>query len=203
MKHFRKIRLFVCTFCKLILLFFLSACVHKQGNEVKTSQSRPNVLVILSDQWRASSFSYQGNPNVVTPNIDKLASEGMNCYNAVSGIPVCSPFRATLMTGQRPLTNGVFMNDVLLDTNAVSLAKVMAKAGYKTAYIGKWHLNGNERSSFIPKGNRRQGFQYWKVLECTHNYNHSIYYADTPDTLIWEGYDAIAQTKDATNNNTA
>ena len=197
MKHFRKIRLFVCAFYKLLFLFFLSACVHKQGDDVKTSQSGPNVLVILSDQWRASAFGYRGNPDVKTPNIDKLAAEGIEFTNAVSGIPVCSPFRATLMTGQRPLTNGVFMNDVLLDTNAVSLAKVMAKAGYRTAYIGKWHLNGPGRSSFIPKGNRRQGFQYWKVLECTHNYNHSIYYADTPDTLLWEGYDAIAQTKDA------
>jgi len=175
----------------------VSACVHKQEDKVMTSQSGPNVLVILSDQWRASAFSYRGNPDVKTPNIDKLAAEGVEFTNAVSGIPVCSPFRATLMTGQRPLTNGVFMNDVLLDTNAVSLAKVMAKAGYQTAYIGKWHLNGHGRSSFIPEGNRRQGFQYWKVLECTHNYNHSIYYAETPDTLIWEGYDAIAQTKDA------
>ena len=70
MKHFRKIKLFGCTFCKLMLLFFFSACVHKQRDELKTSQSRPNVLVIFSDQWRASSFGYQGNPNVITPNKD-------------------------------------------------------------------------------------------------------------------------------------
>ncbi|MCK5702431.1 MAG: sulfatase, partial [Cyclobacteriaceae bacterium] len=131
------------------------------------------------------------------PNIDKLASESANCYRAISGMPVCSPFRATLMTGQRPLTHGVFMNDVQLDTGAVTIAKVMSAAGYQTANIGKWHIDGKGRSSFIPPGNRRQGFQYWKTNECTHNYNHSQYYADSPDTLLWEGYDAISQTTDA------
>ena len=49
---------------------------------------------------------------------------------------------------------------------------------------------------FIPV-ERRQGFDYWKVLECTHSYNHSEYYADTPEKKLWEGYDAVAQTKDA------
>ena len=158
---------------------------------------RPNILIVMADQWRAMAFGYTGNTVVKTPNIDKLASESIVFTNAVSGVPVCCPARASLMTGQRSLTNGVFMNDVQLDTNAVTLAKVMAGADYQTAITGKWHLDGHGRSSFIPPGNRRQGFQYWKANECTHDYNHSIYYSDTPDTLYWEGYDAISQTKDA------
>ncbi len=170
-----------------------SATVKKQDS------ARPNILVVLADQWRADAFKYRGNPDVLTPNIDKLASEGVEFINAISGIPVCTPARGSIMTGQRPLTNGVFMNDVQLNPNAVSLAKVMAQADYQTACIGKWHLDGNGRNSFIPQGARRQGFQYWKVLECTHNYNHSIYYADTPDTLLWKGYDVFAQTEDARN----
>jgi arylsulfatase A-like enzyme len=88
------------------------------------------------------------------------------------------------------------MNDVPLNPQANTLAKVLGGAGYDTAYIGKWHLNGDGRSRFIPQ-ERRQGFDYWKALECTHDYNHSYYYADGPERLTWKGYDAIAQTEDA------
>ncbi len=176
------------------LLITLAGC--REGNNKKeTRVKKPNLIIVFADQWRAQSMGYAGNPDVKTPNLDKLAGESVNCYQAISGMPVCSPFRATLMTGQRPLTHGVFMNDVQLDTNAMTIGKVMAAAGYHTAYIGKWHLNDHGRRTFIRPG-ERQGFQYWKTMECTHNYNHSEYYAGTPDTLVWKGYDAIAKTKD-------
>jgi arylsulfatase A-like enzyme len=100
------------------------------------------------------------------------------------------------MTGQRALTHGVFLNDAPLSTNATALAEVLRAAGYSTGYIGKWHLDGPERSAFIPP-ERHHGFDYWKVLECTHDYNHSFYYGDTPELKKWHGYDAIAQTRDA------
>jgi len=67
------------------------------------------------------------------------------------------------------------MNDVQLDTSAVTLAKVFSKAGYDTGYIGKWHLDGQGRLQLIPPGPRRQGFEFWKANECSHNYNHSVY----------------------------
>jgi len=158
---------------------------------------RPNVLVIMADQWRTQAIGSHGDPNVLTPHIDQLSQNGIDFTNAVSGIPVCTPARASFLTGQRPLRNGVFMNDVQLDPGAQSLAEVFADAGYATACIGKWHIDGQGRSAFIPPGDRRQGFEYWRVLECTHNYNHSLYYADTPDTLRWDGYDVFAQSKDA------
>src|SRR5690606_5128885 len=110
---------------------------------------------------------------------------------------VCTPFRGSLMTGQYPLTHGLFMNDVMLDTAKVTIAEVFAKQGYTTGLIGKWHIDGHGRSSFIPPA-RRQGFEYWKALECTHNYNHSAYYSGNSDTkLFWDGYDALAQAADA------
>lgn len=160
------------------------------------SQSRPNVLFVLADQWRAQAFSHANNPDVRTPRIDKLQSEGVRFVNAVSAVPVCSPARASLLTGQRPLRHGVFLNDVPLAPEAVSIADVLREAGYDTGYIGKWHVNGNGRSAFIPR-ERRQGFEYWKALECTHDYNRSWFYADGPEKLLWDGYDAIAQTRDA------
>lgn len=156
----------------------------------------PNILFVLADQWRFEAFGYAGNRDVKTPNLDRLQREGVCFVNAVSGMPVCSPMRASFLTGQRPLTHGVFLNDVPLNPEAVTIAKVLGKAGYDAGYIGKWHVNGDGRSAFIPR-ERRQGFDYWKVLECTHDYNHSAYYADGTQKLYWQGYDAIAQTHDA------
>ena len=156
----------------------------------------PNILFVLADQWRAEAFGYAGNRDVRTPNLNRLQHEGIQFLNAFAGMPVCCPTRASLLTGQRPLTHGVFLNDVALNPEAVTIAKVLGAAGYDTAYIGKWHVDGHGRSNFIPR-ERRQGFDYWKVLECTHDYNHSAYYADGPEKLYWEGYDAMAQTRDA------
>ena len=169
---------------------------QSQAPAQRTDTRRPNILFVLADQWRAEAFGYAGNPDVKTPNLDRLQREGVHFVNAVSCMPVCSPTRASLLTGQRPLTHGVFLNDVPLNPEAVTIAKVLREAGYDTGYIGKWHVDGHGRSNFIPR-ERRQGFDYWKVLECTHDYNHSAYYADGPEKLYWEGYDAIAQTRDA------
>ncbi|MHC4215951.1 MAG: sulfatase family protein, partial [Planctomycetota bacterium] len=167
---------------------------NKQSSD--QNQSKPNVVFILADQWRAQATGYAGDPNAITPNLDKLAKQSVNFTNVVSCCPVCSPYRATLMTGQYPLTHGVFLNDVQLKTDAVTIAQAYKQQGYDTAYIGKWHINGHGRSNYIPP-EHRLGFDYWKVLECTHNYNDSYYYADKNIKLKWKGYDAIAQTKDA------
>lgn len=158
---------------------------------------KPNVIVVLADQWRAQAFGFAGDPNVRTPHLDRFEAQSVRFMQAVAGTPVCSPTRASLLTGQRPLTHGVFLNDVPLDPGAVTLPRILKGAGYDTACIGKWHVDGHgSRSAFIPR-ERRQGFDYWKVLECTHAYNHSAYYGDTPEQRIWDGYDAIAQTRDA------
>jgi len=159
----------------------------------------PNVIFVLGDQWRAQATGYSGNKNIKTPNLDKLSSESINFTHAVSSCPVCSPYRASLMTGQRPLTHGVFVNDVYLQPRSTSIAEAFSSANYDTAYIGKWHIDGHGRSNYIPR-ERRKGFDYWKVLECTHDYNNSLYYAgDSEEKKYWDGYDAIAQTKDAEN----
>lgn len=76
------------------------------------------------------------------------------------------------------------------------MAEIFKKAGYNTGYIGKWHLDGHGRDAYIPQ-DRRQGFDYWKVLECTHEYNESYYYAgDDPTLHKWDGYDAYPQTRE-------
>ncbi|UCD49939.1 MAG: sulfatase [Phycisphaerales bacterium] len=159
-------------------------------------QRRPNVVFVFADQWRAQATGYAGDPNARTPHLDALARKSVNFRTAVSGCPVCCPYRASLLTGRYPLTHGVFLNDVRLGDEAVSIARAYAQAGYRTGYIGKWHLDGMHRTAFIPR-QRRQGFQFWKALGCTHNYNNSVYYGDEDVRLTWEGYDAIAQTREA------
>ena len=164
---------------------------------VSKENKRPNVLVILADQLRANSLGYAKLENVKTPNIDSLEKISVNFTNAVSVNPVCTPYRASFMTGQYPSDNGVYFNDVRLPYDAPSIGAVFRSAGYDTAYIGKWHINGGGRKNYIPKEGRR-GFEYFKVLECTHDYSNSNYY-DNDDTTIktWEGFDAFAQTDDA------
>jgi len=187
----------ICSFLFAISLLSFLGCSKKE-------ETKPNVIFVFADQWRAQDLGYNGNTQVRTPAIDKLAEESVVFTNAVSGCPVCCPYRASLLTGQYPLTHGVFYNDKPLDPETNSIAKIYKNAGYQTGYIGKWHLNGHEpgekifnaRLKFIPN-ERRQGFDFWQVLECTHDYNNSYYYEDSPERKKWEEYDAIAQTKSA------
>jgi arylsulfatase A-like enzyme len=158
--------------------------------------ARPNLLFVFADQWRAQAAGYAGDPNVRTPRIDAFAAQSVEVRHAVTCCPVCSPYRACLLTGQYPLTHRIIVNDQLLQGPFTSFAEALNGAGYHTAYLGKWHLHGGGRSKFIPR-EHRLGFRYWKVLECTHEYNASDYYGDTPEKLRWDGYDALAQTRDA------
>lgn len=184
----------------LICISFSYCSLNKNQDTKNTKTKKPNVLIIVTDQLRAQALGYNGDPNIKTPNLDKLALNSVNFTNAVSGMPVCTPFRGSLLTGQRPHTNGVFMNDIQLDTMAVTMGKIYAEEGYNTGYIGKWHLDGNGREQFIPPGNRRQGFQFWMANECSHDYNKSIYYDNNnPEPKYWEGYDVFAQTDAAIN----
>ena len=169
----------------------------------KTTTRKPNVLFVMSDEWRAQAAGYMGDPNARTPAVDRFAGQSINFQQAVSGCSVCCPARASLMTGQYPLTNGVYINDVPLAPTGVTLGEAFRQAGYNTGYIGKWHLYGSpdghngRRQDYIPP-EKRFGFEYWKAGECPHDYNHSLYFAgNDPTQKYWPGYDAQAQTEDA------
>ena len=155
---------------------------------------RPNLVFVFADQMRAEAANYAGNEQVITPHLDRLASRGLNFKNCIAGTPVCTPWRACFLTGQYPLTHGIFLNDLLLPMDRPTLGTILRDAGYRTGYIGKWHLDGNERAGFTPPGPRRQGFDFWAVGNCTHDYNRSLYYQDPDEPLHWPGYDVIAQT---------
>ncbi len=127
-------------FIPLALLFLIPCFTYSKD---KKPTRKPNIIFIIVDQWRAQATGYSGDKNVSTPHLDRLASQSINVKNAVSGMPVCTPYRASLLTGQYPLTTGVFMNDVMLDTSRTTMAKVFRKNGYNTGFIGKWHIDGH------------------------------------------------------------
>lgn len=152
------------------------------------------MIFVFADQLRASSIGFVGEEDVITPNFDRFAGENAHFSTAVSVFPVCTPYRGSLLTGRTPTSTGLVLNDLTLSTDETSIAHVVKDAGYDTAYIGKWHLNGPDRKAWIPPGPRRQGFDYWAVANFDHNYEHSVYFEDTDEPKVWEGYDAEAQT---------
>ncbi|MFK8059085.1 MAG: sulfatase [Polaribacter sp.] len=185
----------------LLTFFLITISCKKDVKDVEADTSKtskkPNIVYILTDQWRGSALGYAGNPDVKTPNLDAFAKESVNFTNAVSVTPVCTPHRAALLTGKFPTTTGMFVNDLYLPAEEVTMAELFKEAGYNTAYWGKWHLDGHGRSTYIPK-ERRQGFEYWKALECSHNYTKMPYY-DNDNTKIkhWKEYSPFAIVKDA------
>ncbi|MBC2602942.1 sulfatase-like hydrolase/transferase [Puniceicoccus vermicola] len=169
------------------------------------TDERPNIVFIFADEWRGQATGYAGDPNCRTPHLDRFAAESINFTNATAGCPVCCPYRASLLTGQYPLTHGVIINDVELDPNAYSIARAFNDGGYQTAYIGKWHVYGSpdghlgRREVRVPR-EYQLGFEYWKGFECNHDYNDSPYFFnEDPTPRRWEGYDAFAQSQDAAN----
>ncbi len=163
----------------------------------------PNVVFVFADEWRAQSTGYAGDPNCETPVLDALAAESLNLTHAVSGCSVCCPYRGSLLTGQYPLTHGIFINDVELDPDSVSIARAFEAGGYDTHYIGKWHVYGspegkNERRATPVPRSHQMGFDDWRGFECTHNHlNSGYYHNDDPELHAWGDYDAFAQTREA------
>jgi arylsulfatase A-like enzyme len=141
------------------------------------SSDKPNIVFCFADQMRAQATAYAGDPNVKTPFLDGFKKQSIDMTRTISNCPICTPYRGILLTGQFPLTHGLFMNDLYLKDDGKTIAYGFRDAGYDTAYIGKWHIDGHGRGSYIPK-ERRQGFDHWQVLECTHDYNDSKYFED-------------------------
>lgn len=158
--------------------------------------TRPNIVFVFADQLRSHELGCYGNDQINTPNMDRLAAEGVRFTNAISTHPVCGPYRGMLMTGNWPMKNGLVLTDHVLRNPAPCFAEVCQAAGYATGYVGKWHLDGHGRESCIPP-ERRLGFEYWRAFECTHNYFESKYYhQDETEPRTWPDYDAISQTRE-------
>ena len=146
----------------------------------------PNLLFVLTDQWRRQALGFMNDDPVLTPNLDRFAKQSVVFTKATSCTPVCTPDRAVLMTGNYPLTNGVLANDMRLDENSQSLGVVCKRAGYRTGYVGKWHIDGMR--GFTPPGKRRQGFDFWHKSIYHAPFDQPYYIQDNPEQIKVEGW---------------
>ncbi len=136
--------------------------VLKSGNILGKQlgkKKKPNLLFIFSDQQARDMVGCYGNRDILTPNLDNFASEGVKFQECISSSPVCTPYRGMLMSGQHSLYNGAIYNDIpLLADNGKYFGHVLRDAGYKMGYIGKWHILGGDRNRPVPPGKMRYGF---------------------------------------------
>ncbi len=176
----------------LLLLMSISIAANAQSQ-------RPNIIYIMTDDMGYGDLSCYGNKKYSTPNLDKLASQGMKFVNAYSAAPVCTPTRAAFMTGRYPARTPIGLMEPLINTkrdstiglnpDLPSLAKLIKASGYETALVGKWHLG------FLPKYRpRNNGFDYFfGILAGAGDYishadhgHHDLY---ENDSLVYpEGY---------------
>ncbi|WJH35461.1 sulfatase-like hydrolase/transferase [Paenibacillus sp. CC-CFT747] len=118
---------------------------------------KPNVIVFFTDQQRWDTTGAHGNPMGLTPNFDRMAARGTHLAHSFTCQPVCGPARSALQTGLYPTTTGCYRNKIPLPPNSRTLAHEFRDAGYRTGYIGKWHLAAEEPVSEP----RRGGYEYW------------------------------------------
>ncbi len=111
---------------------------RKRGGS--TIVSSPNIVLYFTDQQRWDTLGCYGQKLPVSPCLDALAEEGVLFEQAYTPQPVCGPFRAALQTGLYPTQTGCFCNNIALPLHQATLADYFSKAGYDTAYVGKWHL---------------------------------------------------------------
>lgn len=147
----------------------------------------------MPDQLRAASVGYAGNPDVRTPHIDRLASQSLVLANTFANTPVCCPARANILTGKYTHRNGMIANDLRLRENEATLSATLREAGYRTGFVGKWHLDGGPRlPGFVPPGPRRHGFEYWAANQCSHAHFNTQYFRDTVKPLPIRKFEAEA-----------
>ena len=136
---------------------------------------KPNILLIYADQMRYDCMSPAGNPVIKTPNLQRLADEGMTFDNAFTSYPLCCPFRASMLTGKYAQGHGMTQNHFPLRADQEFLGERMKAAGYQTLYVGKWHLEGGPKPGFVPQ-DRRFGFDRFVGFNRGHSYLGGIFF---------------------------
>lgn len=139
---------------KILFYFILTlSAIGCQNKKTDQAESRPNIVFIFTDDHALQAISAYGSVINQTPNIDRLADEGMIFRNAFCTNSICAPSRAVIQTGKHSHLNGVLDNILVFDSAQVTFPKILREGGYQTAMIGKWHLKSEP-----------VGFDFWKVL---------------------------------------
>lgn len=130
------------------------------------TEKKPNVVWFIVDQMRGQAMGINGDPNVFTPNLDNMAIAGVNFPNAVSGYPLCCPFRGSMITGKYAHNHSIKYHEDRLDPDLLTVTDVFNAKGYETIHLGKWHMaglkEGDGRSALrsVPKNDRGR-FDTW------------------------------------------
>ena len=167
-----------------------------------SAPARPNLVYVFADQLRYQSCGYAGDAYARTPNIDRLAGQSCNLHQAISSTPVCAPHRASLLTGKYQSSTGMVINELRLSPEHECFGQVLARGGYRTAYLGKWHLWANElgnheltRNGFVPPSAYRLGFdEFWAAYNFNHTYYNAPYFRNDATRHIYQQYEPDAQT---------
>lgn len=163
-------------------------CLLLLLSNVAFAQKRPNIIYIMSDDHDADAISAYNKKFIRTPNIDRIAKEGMRFNKAFVGNSICAPSRATLLTGQHSHKNGVKDNFTRFDSTKTTVAGLLSQSGYHTGLIGKWHLHSYP-----------SGFNYWRILPGMGQYFDTRMITMSGDTITEKGYSTDVITQDAIN----
>ena len=154
-----------------LLIFLLLLSISCLG------QQRPNIIYIMSDDHDADAISAYNKNLIATPNIDRLAKEGVLFTRNFVGNSICGPVRATLITGQHSHKNGMKDNRTRFDSSKLTMPKIFQQHDYQTALVGKWHLHSYPT-----------GFDYWKILPGQGLYFEPRMITMKGDTSTYHGY---------------
>ena len=146
-----------------------------------TPARKPNVLFVLLDDLRWDTVGYAGHPYVRTPNIDRIAKEGVNFKNAFSTTSLCSPSRASLLSGLYAHRHGVTNNFTEFPAALDSFPRALQRTGYATAYVGKYHMGENNDEP-------RPGFDYFVTHKGQGNYYDTEFNFNGERREVIEGY---------------
>jgi arylsulfatase A-like enzyme len=126
---------------------------------------KKQVILIMTDTTRKDMLGCYGNPKMITPNLDKLAEEGIKYENAYSAQPVCGPARSAIFTGTFPHTNGMVTNSIAMGDNVKTIGQRLKDNGIHCGYVGKWHLDG---ADYFGLGRCPEGWdeEYWYDMKC-------------------------------------
>jgi arylsulfatase A-like enzyme len=138
--------------------------------------ARPNIVFIMSDDHAAHAISAYGSRINTTPNLDRLARDGMLMRNMFVTNSICTPSRAVILTGQYSHLNGVPVFN-RFDSSRMTVARLLQQGGYHTGMVGKWHL-----------GSDPVGFDYWEILPGQGAYNNPLLYTATGEKTYTGGY---------------
>ncbi|MFI3208408.1 MAG: sulfatase [Eubacteriales bacterium] len=142
---------------------------------------KPNLILVYPDEMRYDTMSYTGNTVSKTPAIDALAKEGVSFDNAHTSFPLCCPFRASLMTGKYAHEHGILCNHYKIPLEQEFLPNMMKEHGYRTGWVGKWHLNGGNKFQPVEK-EYRLGFDEFIGYSRGHQYLEGLFYKDDDET---------------------